>query len=84
MSNKYEKITGGAKIKWFYTEKNKWNLSVIGFADTYPKEFELKVNQEKMFNKIVASAVERLYNAVGWRIKNPSCQETVDLFELLG
>ena len=83
LDNKYERITGGNKIKWFYTDVNKWNISAIGFADEYPKEFNLKINQEKMFQKIIASAVERLYNAVNWRIKNPNCQENVDLLELL-
>ena len=81
IANKYEKITGDAKIKWFYTKPNKFGIETIAFMNQYPKEFGLEVDHDKMFKKIVGAAVERLYETINWRIKNPNSQECVDLFE---
>ncbi|MEO6583668.1 MAG: DNA polymerase domain-containing protein, partial [Ferruginibacter sp.] len=84
ISNKYEKIRGGGKIKFFYTTKNKWRVETIAFIDEYPKEFELRPDIDKMFQKSVVAAVERLYHAIKWRMISPTHAVQTDLFDLLG
>lgn len=84
LTNKYEKIVSGDAIKIFYVENNKYNIKSIAFKDRYPKEFGINMDKVKMFNKTVSPAVERLYEAVGWVLKNPTEENECDLLELLG
>jgi len=85
LTGKYEKISGSAKIKWFYAQPNKYQLDCIGFANTYPEELKdvIKIDVERMFKKTIQAAIERLYEAINWKIKNPNSNEVNDLFELL-
>ena len=66
LTNKYEQIESGDSLKYFYVEKNKYAIKSIAFRDIYPREFGVNVDKILMFNKNVTSAVERLYDAVGW------------------
>lgn len=84
LTKKYELIESGDDIKTFYVEKNRYEIKSIAFKDRYPEEFDINANKILMFNKTVTPAVERLYEAVGWKIKNPTNETEVDLFELLG
>lgn len=84
LSGKYEKIKSGMKIKFFYTEPNVYNIESLGFIDKYPEEFSnIKIDNDKMFEKIVTSAVQRLYNAVNWQLQKPNSQSANNLFDLL-
>jgi len=83
IDNKYETIHSGDKIKFFYTDKNKYGISVIGFLQQYPIEFEITANYEKMFEKTVFSSVERLYDALGWRVVDLQEEPVNDLLALL-
>jgi DNA polymerase elongation subunit (family B) len=84
LQNKYEKISSGDKIKLFYCEKNKYNIDCIGYLNVYPTEFDLKPNINVMFNKSVTAAVERIYDVINWRVKNPTSNTVCDLLDLLG
>ena len=83
LTSKYEQIRSGIKIKFFYAATNKYNIDTIAFLDKYPVEFEIKADIDKMFDKIVTKAVQRLYNVVGWKVKSPNSEIACDLFELL-
>ena len=86
VEKKYEAITSGDKIKYFYVRKpNSYGLSSIAFKYYYPKEFTkyFEPDYELMFNKIVFSMIERLYDSVGWKAIEPGKQVQCDLFELL-
>jgi len=82
--NKYEKIESGDDIKTLYVEKNKYDIKNIAFKDRYPTEFNITIDKVFMFNKNVTPAVERLYESVGWKLKNPTKETSCDLLELLG
>ena len=43
-----------------------------------------KFDHEKMFEKILFSAVERFYEAVQWRIRKPREAVQTELFDLFG
>jgi DNA polymerase elongation subunit (family B) len=86
IDKRYEAITSGDKIRFFYVRKpNAYGLASIAFKYYYPKEFAsiFEPDYELMFNKIVFSGVERLYEAVGWKAIEPGKQVQCDLFELL-
>jgi hypothetical protein len=74
----------GDDIKTFYAQKNKYSVKKVAFKDRYPPEFGIEVDKILMFNKNVTPAVERLYEVVGWKLKNPTRETECDLLELLG
>jgi len=87
IERKYEKISSGDKIRYFYVSKpNKYGITTIGYKYYYPKEFAeiFQPDYELMFEKMIFSVIERFYEAVDWNIKNPGNQAQTDLFELLG
>jgi DNA polymerase elongation subunit (family B) len=86
LQSKYEKINSGQKIKYFYATKNAHNLDAVAFVAEYPKEFRdlIKIDYDKMFEKIVAAPVESVYEAIEWRMPNFSREVQTDLFDLFG
>ena len=83
IDNKFEAITSGDKIKFFYVDKNKYGIDVIGFIQNYPTEFDLKANYELMFEKTVFASIKRLYDALNWRVVNLKEEPVNDLLLLL-
>ena len=85
IQKRYEKITSGQKIKFFYAMKNPYGLDAVGFSSEYPKEFhEIKIDYDKMFGKIVVPPIEAVYDAIGWRIPQIGKEVQTDLFDLFG
>lgn len=84
LENKYEPIKSGSNIKYFYAAPNKHNIKSIAFLNQYPTEFNIEADKDLMFSKTIKPAVERLYEAIGWRIKNPLLRTACDLLNLLG
>lgn len=85
--SKYEKFKTGDKVKMVYIKKpNKYNLDMIGFKGEWPEEFDgiFTVDYEKMFGKVFYAAIERFYEAVGWKLRKPSENLTVELEDLFG
>jgi DNA polymerase elongation subunit (family B) len=87
LSSKYNRFKSGDKVKVLYVEKpNKYNIDFIGFGNKYPEEFEgiFKVDYEKMFDKIFYTAIERVYDAVDWKLRKPSENVVIELEDLFG
>jgi DNA polymerase elongation subunit (family B) len=83
--SKYETIKSGQKIKYFYALKNPYNLDAIAFINEYPKEFkDVKIDYDKMFDKIVVPPIENVYEAIGWRLPKMGKEVQTDLFDLFG
>lgn len=84
IENLYPKITNGSKVKMFYVDKNKYNLSVISFIDDFPNIIlnDIKPDYEKMFKKIVYPPIERLYKCIGWEPPSLTCNYVVDINKL--
>ena len=83
IDGKYEKIKSGVNMKKFYTQPNKYDLKVVGFIDRYPKEFDIDIDRKKMFDKSIFTSIRMMFDAVNWRVTNPSSAVATDLFKLL-
>lgn len=86
ITDKYEKIMSGDKIRLCYVKKNnKYNLGVICFKKKYPKEFdELFIpDKDLMFEKLIYSYASRLYGSVGWVIRKPNMQYKANVEDIL-
>lgn len=70
IESKYESITSGNKIKWFYCDTNPYNIKCLSYNSTVPEEFKIAPSYEQMFDKLVRPAVDRLYECIGWPIQN--------------
>ena len=83
---KYETIKSGNKMKLFYIKPNSYNLNAIGFVYKFPDEFKDVIipNYDKMFEKTVYDPIKRVFDSIGWKIKNPSDDEKLDLFNFFG
>lgn len=80
LSNKYEYIKGGSKIKFLpLKEQNPLKSHVIGFIDDLPPEFELDeyVDKESHFDKIFIGPVVSFAIFNGWTIEENTL---LDLF----
>ena len=87
IGTKYEKISSGDKVRYFYVNKpNKFGIPVLAYKYYFPKEFndDFQPDIELMFEKIVYQVIERFYDCVRWQLKKPTEQVQTDLFELLG
>lgn len=85
LTSKYEQISSGDKIRFFYVKKpNKYRRDKIAFKYYYPEEFKtiFECDYEVMFEKEVYSILSRLYEAVKWTLRKPGEQTVTDLFEL--
>lgn len=86
ISKKYEKISSGDKIRYFYVKQpNKYGINAIAYKYYYPDEFAnlFEPDHELMFDKIIFSSVERFYDAAGWILTKPGEVTQCNLFELL-
>jgi DNA polymerase elongation subunit (family B) len=86
ISNKYEKISSGDKMKLFYVDTpNKYGIKVIAFKNRYPVEFHeiFKPNMFEMFEKDMYKCIERFYKVMNWVIRKPTEQLMCTLDELL-
>jgi DNA polymerase elongation subunit (family B) len=86
LENKYETISSGDKVRYFYVKQpNKYGIKSMAYKYNYPKEFkdDIMPDTELMFNKIVYSAIERLYESVSWKPRKPGECVKTDLFDLL-
>ena len=86
ISNKYEKISSGDKMKLFYVDTpNKYGIKVIAFKNRYPIEFHeiFKPNMFEMFEQDMYKCIERFYKVMNWVIRKPTEQLMCTLDELL-
>jgi len=84
LKNNYEAIVSGNKIKYLYTAQNKYGIECIGFNDILPPEFDINIDIEKMFEKIVAPCIKSVYNCIGWPVPDMRKQYASDFLDLFG
>jgi DNA polymerase elongation subunit (family B) len=84
LSDKLESIQSGQKVKKLYCSKNRYGLDAICYVSSLPPEFNLTVDWDKMFSKLVTQPIERLYEAIGWRLPILGKETQTDLFEMFG
>ena len=84
VEGKYESIQSGQKVKIIYVADNRYGITSLAFLSEIPKEFEIKVDYKKMFDIMVTGPVQKVYEAVGWRLPEIGKEVQTDLFELLG
>lgn len=86
ISNKYEKIISGDKIKLFYVEQpNKYGISAIAYKNRYPEEFKniFKPDMEEMFEKDMYKCIGRFYKVMNWVPRKPTDQLIFTLDDIL-
>jgi hypothetical protein len=87
ITNKYEKIQSGDKIKVFYLKKpNKFGIDSIAFKYYYPEEFKglFEPDYERMFEKVIFAPVQKFFEAVDWVPQKPNEMTTCNILELFG
>jgi len=85
LESKYEKITSGDKIQYYYVQQpNKYALTVMAFANRLPEEFKevFPMDKEKQFEKLVLETMRKIFEPVGWEIREPGKMNYANL-ELL-
>lgn len=87
LTEKYEEIRTGDKIKYFFVQKpNRYGIDAIAYKYKYPEEFDkiFKPDTEKMFEKDMYKCIERFYEAMGWNPRKPNQMLFSDLEQLFG
>ena len=84
ITKKYEPISSGTKVKWFYPSKNQFNYNSMAFLEDFPEELKdvFPINYSKMFEKTVLSPIEKLYDCIGWYVPQITNETHTDLIEL--
>lgn len=70
LSNKYERIKGGEKIKFVYLkEPNPFYNNTIAFINTLPSEFGVSdyIDYDTQFDKSFVEPMRTILNAIGWK-----------------
>jgi DNA polymerase elongation subunit (family B) len=84
IDDRYEPVESGKKVKKLYCAKNKYGLDAITYVSDLPQEFGIQVNWDKMFEKLVTQPIERLYDAIGWKLPQIGKEIQTDLFDMFG
>lgn len=84
ITDKYEKIGSGDKIKWYYCMPNRFKIDSIAYKEYLPDQIKdcFRIDVETMFTKVIGSAVEILYTAAGWPISTPNNQQCINLQDM--
>ena len=82
---KYSAIHDSEKIQLFYCHDNGDGITSFGFKDKMPVEYKDKYifDEDTMYKKSVLSCFEKLFEAVGWEMPDPTKGEE-DLLSLIG
>ena len=68
VKHRYEEILVGDKIRYVYIKPNSYGISVLGYKDIWPEEFDalFTVDRETMFHKTVMKPLERFVTVNNW------------------
>ena len=79
LTNKYELIRDGDKIKFAYLkEPNRIGENVIAVSSVLPKEFNLEkyIDYDTQFDKSFLQPIKNILNAIGWKSENTGSLES--------
>ena len=79
LTNKYELIRDGDKIKFAYLkEPNKIGENVIAISSILPTEFDLEkyIDYDTQFDKSFLQPVNNILNAIGWKSESTGSLES--------
>ena len=79
LTNKYELIRDGDKIKFAYLkEPNRIGENIIAVLSVLPKEFKLEkyIDYDLQFDKSFLQPVKNILNAIGWKSENVGSLES--------
>jgi len=65
----YQDVKNGTKIKYvFINDDNKIQAKVVGFINTWPKEFDkyFKIDYDLQWGRTFEKIIERVFHVVGW------------------
>lgn len=80
LTNKYELIRGGDKIKWYYTTEE-GDANVFAFqGGSFPYEMALEIDYNVQFEKTILSLVNRILIALGEQPLDGNLIYTISLF----
>ena len=79
LTNKYELIRDGDKIKFAYLkEPNRIGENVIAVSSVLPKEFNLEkyIDYDTQFDKSFLQPIKNILNAIGWKSEHTGSLES--------
>jgi len=85
ITTKYEKISSGDKVRYFYVRlPNSYNITAIAYKYYYPEEFKqiFEPDYNEMFEKHIFSVIDRFYQNVNWVAQKPGNLVVTNLFDL--
>jgi hypothetical protein len=84
ITDRYQHISSGEKIKTIYCERNSLGYDTIAFPNDFPKDFYqyIKPNYRKMFEKNVIPPISRVFQIIGWPLPAIGCEQVTDLNDL--
>ena len=85
IDKKYEKISSGDKVRFFYVKPNSYNVTAVAYKYYYPDEFKkiFEPDYDTMFENHIFSVIERFYENVKWTVQKPGNLVQTNLFDLL-
>lgn len=85
ITSKYEKLTTGQKVKWFYCDQNPYQINVLSYLDKIPEEIyeNIQPNYKQMFNKLISSNIQRMVEACNWTLDDLEYSYTTSLLDFL-
>jgi DNA polymerase elongation subunit (family B) len=84
LTHLYPTIGNGTKIKYFYCNRNRFNIKTMAFIEEYPKEFLKYITPDYkfMFEKNVLPVVSRIFYIIGWPTPAIGCEEVNDIMQM--
>jgi hypothetical protein len=84
LDKELEPIASGSKAKKLYCKPNKYKLDAIAYQTALPKEFGIEPDYEKMFDKLITSPIQKIYESLSWHLPPIGKEVQTDMFELFG
>jgi DNA polymerase elongation subunit (family B) len=84
ITDRYQHISSGEKIKTIYCLKNSLGFDTLAFPNDFPKDFYqyIKPDYRKMFEKNVIPPISRVFQIIGWPLPAIGCEHVTDLNDL--